>query len=280
MSPQIKKASGVLEEFSPNKFAHSLELSKVPDHLIKEISSQIERSMGGDVSTHQIHQKTREILENKGLYDMSFDYDLRRAIMRLGPSGYPFEKYVAKILTAKGYETKVGQIIKGRCISHEIDVLAHRGIEHYLIECKFHSFSGTKSDVQVALYTYARFLDIQEVLETDPAHQKENYQSWLVTNTKATRDSIDYVNCRDMKLVSWTYPEKENLKSMIIQTSLLPVTSLTSLSDKQIEALIGRNIITIIDLENQLPYQNLLEVIPLDQQSFLKSQIKQIKNVI
>lgn len=280
MSPQIKKATGNVEEFNPSKLARSLELSKVPDHLIKEISTHIERSLGPDANTDKIHQETRGYLESRGLYDLSFDYDLRRAIMRLGPSGYPFEKYLAKILTVKGYETKVGQIIRGRCISHEIDVIAHKGIEHFLVECKFHSFSGTKSDVQVALYTYARFLDIQEVLETDPSHQKENYQAWLVTNTKATIDSIAYAQCRDMKLISWTYPEKGNLKTMILDTGLLPVTSLTSLTDKQLESLIGRNIITIVDLENQLPYQNLREVIPLDQQAFLKSQIKQIKSVI
>lgn len=279
MSPQIKKASGIIEEFSPHKLAKSLELSKVPDHLIKEISSQVQRSLGQTVDTHVIHQKTREILENRGLYDLSFDYDLRRAVMRLGPSGYPFEKYVSKILAMKGFDTKPNQIIRGKCISHEIDVVAHQGPSHYLIECKFHSFPGTKSDVQVALYTYARFLDIKEVLETDPLHQKEIYQAWLITNTKATKDSIDYSTCRGMKLLSWTYPVEGNLKSLITETKLLPVTSITSLSDKQLDTLISRDIITIVDLENQFQFQTLREIIPDDQQSLIKNQIKKIKSV-
>lgn len=280
MSPQIKKASGIVEEFSLHKLAKSLELSKVPDHLIKEISSEVQKSLGPIVDTQIIHQKTRDILEKRGLYDLSFDYDLRRAVMRLGPSGYPFEKYVSKILAMKGYDTKTNQIIRGKCISHEIDIVAHLGPSHYVVECKFHSFPGTKSDVQVALYTYARFLDIKEVLETDPIHQKENYQVWLITNTKATKDSIDYSTCRGMKLLSWTYPTNESLKTMIVETKLLPVTSLTSLTEKQLDILIGRDIITIVDLENQFQYQNLLDIIPNDQQLFIRSQIKKIKSVI
>lgn len=280
MSPQIKKASGIVEEFSLHKLAKSLELSKVPDHLIKEISSEVQKSLGPIVDTQIIHQKTRDILEKRGLYDLSFDYDLRRAVMRLGPSGYPFEKYVSKILAMKGYDTKTNQIIRGKCISHEIDIVAHLGPSHYVVECKFHSFPGTKSDVQVALYTYARFLDIKEVLETDPIHQKENYQVWLITNTKITKDSIDYSQCQGMKLLSWTYPPDENLKTMILDTKLLPITSLTSISDKQQTALMGRNIITLTDLENQLQLQDLSKIIPADQQSFILSQIKQIKNAI
>lgn len=280
MSPQIKKASGIVEEFSLHKLAKSLELSKVPDHLIKEISSEVQKSLGPIVDTQIIHQKTRNILEKRGLYDLSFDYDLRRAVMRLGPSGYPFEKYVSKILAMRGYDTKTNQIIRGKCISHEIDIVAHLGPNHYIVECKFHSFPGTKSDVQVALYTYARFLDIKEVLETDPIHQKENYQVWLITNTKITKDSIDYSQCQGMKLLSWTYPTNESLKTMIVETKLLPVTSLTSLTEKQLDTLIGRGIITIVDLENQFQYQNLLDIIPNDQQLFIRSQIKKIKSVI
>ena len=280
MSPQIKKASGFIEEFSQHKLTKSLELSKVPDHLIKEISSEVERSLGGEITSHLIHQKTREILEKRGFYDLSFDYDLRRAVMRLGPSGYPFEKFVGKILAMKGYDTKINQIIKGRCINHEIDIVAHLGEGHFLIECKFHSFPGTKTDVQVALYTYARFIDIREELEKDPVHQNENYQIWLITNTKVSKDSIDYSQCKGMKLLSWTYPTDENLKTMIMETKLLPVTSLTSLTEKQLSALIGRNIITIVDLENQFQFQTLKEIIPEDQQSFIRTQIKKLKSVI
>ena len=40
-------------------------------------------------------------------------YHLKGAIMELGPSGYPFEKFVAAILSHQGYKVQIGQIVKG-----------------------------------------------------------------------------------------------------------------------------------------------------------------------
>ena len=71
----------------------------------------------------------------------------------------------------------------------------------YMIEAKFHNALGTRSDVHVSLYTKARFDDVSEKYNFD--------QAWLVTNTKVTKDALDYALCVDMKVISWNYPEKE-----------------------------------------------------------------------
>ena len=42
------------------------------------------------------------------------NYDIKRAIYNLGPTGYPFEILCAQMLMAKGYETKVSVIKKGK----------------------------------------------------------------------------------------------------------------------------------------------------------------------
>ena len=44
--------------------------------------------------------------------------------MELGPSGFPFEKLVGKILEQEGFETRVGVIVQGNCVQHEVDVIA------------------------------------------------------------------------------------------------------------------------------------------------------------
>ena len=46
--------------------------------------------------------------------------------MDLGPTGYPFEDYVAEILKTEGYQTQVRQVLEGNCVSHEIDVIAQK----------------------------------------------------------------------------------------------------------------------------------------------------------
>lgn len=276
MSPNIFKASGVSEELSQNKIRHSLELSKVPDHTIPEVVRFVDSHLDPNGSTTDLHNLIRQFLIQKGLYAQSFDYDLRRAVMRLGPSGYPFEKYVAQLLNALGYDTKVGQTIKGGCISHEIDIVAHQASKHFLVECKYHNQPGTKTDVQVALYTYARFLDIISDLVNAPTHQTEQYQSWLITNTKVSKDAIQYSNCQKMNLISWSYPAKGNLKDWILETKHFPVTSITSLNDRQISALLNQDIVSCINLHHELKTRDLSEIIPSDQKSSILSQIEHI----
>ena len=92
--------------------------------------------------------------------------------MQLGPSGHPFEEYIGDILTAKGYDTKVSQILRGACITHEVDVIARTDSRHIMIECKFHNAPGTKSDVQTALYTHARFMDIRRGDKGNLEHER------------------------------------------------------------------------------------------------------------
>lgn len=273
MSPNIVKASGVSEEFSENKIRHSLELSKVPDHLIPEVIRYVNSHFNQNNSTSDLHNLIRRFIIQKGLYQQSFDYDLRRAVMRLGPSGYPFEKYVAQLLSAQGYDTQVGQIIQGKCISHEIDIVAHQAGKHFLIECKYHNQPGTKTDVQVALYTYARFLDISSDLSKDPLHQTEQYQSWLITNTKVSKDAIEYSNCQKMNLISWSYPAKGNLKDWILESKHFPVTSITLLNDRQIPALLNQDLVSCINLRDALKTRDLSEIIPDDQKSSILSQM-------
>lgn len=64
--------------------------------------------------------------------------------MELGPSGFPFEKFISEILKFQGFAVQVGVIVEGHCVKHEIDVVAEKGEEHFMIECKFHNTQGIK----------------------------------------------------------------------------------------------------------------------------------------
>ena len=51
--------------------------------------------------------------------------------------------------------------MKGKCASHEIDVIADKGDSlRYMIECKYHNSQGIYTGLKEALYTHARFLDL------------------------------------------------------------------------------------------------------------------------
>ena len=175
-------------------------------------------------------------------------YSLKRAIFDLGPTGYPFERLVAALLKEKGYKTTVSIILKGECITHEIDVLAEKEGNVYAIECKFHSDIKAVSNVKIPLYINSRFLDIQKQWNTNSNNATFLKQGWLVTNTRFTVDAINYAKCVGLTMLSWDFPLNKGIKENIDTYGLYPVTVLTNLTLKEKHQLIENDIVLVKEL--------------------------------
>ncbi len=272
MSIKVTKASGEIEDFNEEKVVRSLHHAHVPDDVAKEALDYVKGKLVDKISTHLIYTYLHEFLRHRGYLNYSFNYDLKRAIMRLGPTGYPFEKFVAKVLSAKGYQTQVGVTLNGKCVSHEIDIEATNQDEHYFVECKFHHQSGIKTDIQVALYTQARFEDIKA--SPDLARHHENHHSWLITNTAISKDVIDYAKCVAMRVVSWEYPAEGNLRDLIMEMRLHPITVLQSLGTNQLSSFFERGIVIIDELKTFLTKEQLPQNFDPKMATELLSEIK------
>ncbi len=220
----IVKASGEKEAFDREKLCRSLKRAGAPEKIVQKVCGLVEKGLRADTSTAQVEKKTARYLAKEDIL-LAASYRLRSAIMELGPAGFFFEEYVAAILREYGYATKLNQMAQGRCLAHEIDIVAEKDQKHYFIEAKYHNQRGLKSDVQVAMYTYARLLDLQYAHEK---FEKKAHQAWVITNTKFTQSAITYAECMGLKMTGWRYPQKESLEQLIEQKSLYPVTVLPS----------------------------------------------------
>ena len=156
--------------------------------------------------------------------------------MRLGPSGYPFEKFVAELLRAQGYKVQVGKVVSGFCVKHEVDVIARKDDRHILVECKFHSSAKIRSDVKTTLYIKSRVDDIISALNRSE-RKTEKHEGWIVTNTRFTHEAVRYAWCVGLRLISWDYPKGDSLMTWINKTGLHPISALTYLNNKQKEKL-------------------------------------------
>ena len=190
--------------------------------------------------------------------------------MNLGPTGYPFEDFIAKLLQAEGYHTKVRQILPGECITHEIDVIAERAGKSAMIEAKFHNSPGTRSQVHVALYTQARFEDIKRRNHIDEA--------WLITNTKTTVDVNTYALCKNIKVVSWSYPDGGSLRDMIEKAKLHPITMLTSLSNAHKRMLLNHHIVLCKEIVQDPMLINML-YLPKNEHEKVLTEVKSINQL-
>ena len=271
-SLQITKANGDREDFNENKLLYSLNRAQLPSDSSQRLLQVIKPKLKPSLTSQQLHALVSQQLAHIAQPIHFANYNLKQAVMKLGPSGFPFERYVAGVLNELGFQTSVGQIMTGYCINHEVDIEAIKGDSHYLIECKFHQYPGNKTDAQVALYTYARFQDIIRYCQSE--HQ--NHYPWIITNTKVTLDAMDYSLCQKMKLTSWGYPENDNLYTMIISSRLYPVTVLNSLSADQQANLLSRDVVSLKDLKLRLSHKSLIDVIPSSRSQAVINEIDQI----
>jgi hypothetical protein len=242
MSPTIIKASGQSEEFRILKLVDSLIRSGASEKIAWDIARKVEQQITPTFHTKQIFRLAKRLLRQ---YNRAVDmkYSLKKAIYALGPAGFQFEKYFAGILKVYGYSVEVDKIMQGYCVSHEVDVLARKDDQSFVIECKYHSSSGNPTDVKVALYIHSRFQDIRKANDLKPAAGFTLAQGWLVTNTRCTSDAIKYAECTGLKIVSWKYPEHESLEKMIEAKRLYPVTVLSSLRKKSLDILFRNDIL-------------------------------------
>lgn len=224
---KIIKASGKEELYSKQKLCNSLKATGAPKTLVDRVCSIVGKEISPGATTEEIFKRTARHLKKENPI-LAAKYSLKQSIMELGPSGFLFEQYIGAILKEYGYKVKTNQMMKGESlVFHEIDILASTKDTHYIIEAKYHNGRGVKTNVQVAMYTFARLLDIA-------AQQKKKesakHKAWLVTNTKFTQSTIRYSLHKDIKLTGWNYPKKENLRALIEAKALYPITILPSVN--------------------------------------------------
>ena len=242
----VTKSSGEKSQFSETKLRRSLERVGASEEQINYILKEIENRLFEGISTKQIYKLAFSLLRDNSRH-LAARYHLKDAIMELGPSGYPFEKYIAEILKAQGYSARVGQIVQGKCVNHEIDVIAEKENHSFMVECKYHNLRGIFCDVKVPLYIRARFMDVEEQLTKMNGNSK-TYQGWVVTNTRFSNDALQYGKCAGLNLLSWDYPFKNGLREQIDTLGLYPITCLTSLTKADKQKLLGQSIVLCKEL--------------------------------
>ena len=243
---EIIKSSGERVKFSLEKLRASLSYSGANKELVDQIMDKVRDELYQGISTKEIYNRAFALLKNKSSFYAS-KYKLKKAIYELGPTGFPFENFIAAIFTYSGYKTDVGKILQGHCVTHEIDVVAHKNNETTIVECKFHSEEGRNCNVKIPLYIASRFKDVKTHWDTK-SHDTNLNEGYVVTNTRFTEDALQYGNCMGLKLLSWDYPKEDALKDKIDRLGLYPITVSTLLTNREKQFLLSRDVVLCRDL--------------------------------
>ncbi|MFA6294864.1 MAG: ATP cone domain-containing protein [Candidatus Paceibacterota bacterium] len=243
----IIKSDGTKQLFEEEKLVSSLKRVGASPEIIEDVVDEVEKNIREGMSTEDIYSQAFFLLR-KHSTPTAAKYSVRRGMMELGPDGFPFEKFVARIFKMWGYDSITDQTVLGTCVDHEIDVVAWKENSLAMVEAKYHNEFGMKSDLKVTLYVKARFDDLSQSDFDYGGVRRKLSERWIFTNTKFTDKAIKYGECTNMKLIAWNYPNKDNLHDIINQNGLHPIACLTSLSHDQKKELALRDVLVCVDL--------------------------------
>lgn len=248
-SISVLKADGAMESFNESKLRESLRKSGSSDSVASEIVGHITRELVNGMSTTDIYRHAFSLLATKQK-KAAARYSLRRSLLALGPTGFPFEKFIGELFKRRGFSVLLDQAVRGTCVEHEMDVVAWNREKLIMAEAKYHHELAYKSDVKVALYVKARFDDLYSA-EFKYGNQRVLAEGWLITNTKFTEKAIRYGECSGMRLLGWNYPQSDNLHDTIEKAGIHPITSLTTLSEGQKRTLMEQGVVLCESIKNE-----------------------------
>jgi len=256
---KIIKHSGDIVDYNPEKLKSSLLKSGAGQLVVKDILRQLEQEIFEGMSTKQIYKLAFGLLK-KASNSHAARYNLRQAIQLLGPAGFFFEKFVARLFQSEKYEAQTNLTLQGKCVSHEIDVMIEKNNIVAMVECKFHAHREAVSDVKVPMYILSRFNDLKEKSIQLFGKKQPISKCWIVTNNRFSSDAVTFGSCSGLNMLSWDFPLDHNLRTKIDNNHLYPVTCLTTLSLTEKDKLL---ILDVILVKEIISHSDCLEKIGL-----------------
>ena len=256
---EIVKRNGEHAQFDINKLRASLKRSGADDERVSSVVSELTEQLHNGITTKAIYKKAFQLLKATSSVHAN-RYGVKQALKKLSTTGYPFEHFIGKLLEKQGFETTVGVVVPGKCVTHEVDVFALREGEHYMVECKFHPSKEGRCDVKNSLYVHARFQDLEKYWQQQPGHENRKHQGWLITNTRFTTDAIDYATCAGLRLLSWDFPNGNALRDQISEYHHYPISCINILQKAEVKILADNDRVTVDDLIDDPTSLALLEL--------------------
>jgi len=243
---RVTTRSGQRQKFSADKIRRTCLRAgasrELADRVVRDVSSRLYEG----IPTRDILEMVLDDLRRFEAGEVASRYDLKNAIMRMGPAGFAFETFIAELLREYGYKASLRMKIQGRCALHEIDIVLEKGEERIMVECKYHNAGGIYTGLKEAMYTYARFLDLREGYEDGLCERFDG--ALLATNTRCSDEARHYSSCRGLRLLAWRYPRNAGIERLIERKGLYPVTVIHGLGEEELTGLSRANMMLLRDL--------------------------------
>lgn len=245
----IINSRGEKEIFSFRKVYRSAVMAGADRDLAKEIARIIQSNVFSGMKTSDIYKRVKRLLAKKNSKS-ALRFSLKQAIRKLGPTGFPFEKYVGQMFEELGFDVKLNQLLSGKCVAgYEIDFMAEKDNIIYVGECKYRNLQSNRIHTNIVLANQARFLDILNgSLFTFGKYKNFDKKTIIVTNTKFTARAKQYAKCVNTELLGWKEPKNNSLENTIESQKFYPITILPSLKSRAKDAFVSEKMMLARDV--------------------------------
>jgi len=274
---QVKKFSGELVAFDLDRLKGSLSKSGASPDVVDEVWEAMKPMVYDGISTRDLYKLAFRLLKREA-NSLAARYSLKRALKDLGPAGYYFEQWVAKLFGHAHYQTITGQLLAGNAVTHEVDVVAQKGDELLLVECKFRNTEDAKITVTTPMYFLSRVKDFEGLGFSFFGRQMQFTAGWLVTNAYMTSDSIRFAQYYGLNLLSWDYPAESSIKRRVDNAGLYPLTCLTTINKAEKDQLLKQGCILVKDILDDEAQLDSLDCAPRKKRRIIQEAIELVNH--
>jgi hypothetical protein len=246
----VTKADGSKQLFDREKVVKTCLRMGANRRIANEVADEVEARVYDGMTTNKVLQLIFRLLR-KHTPTIQHFLDLRKGLS-LMDSKPEFERFVQVLLAHHGFEVTPNQIIKGRCVGHEVDAIARKEGVTYFVEAKHHSNYHTPTGLDQSRIARAVLEDVTEGFELGK-NDLQIDRAMIVTNTRYAEHARRYGRCRDILQIGWSSPKTLALQNMIEEKKLYPLSCIKGLNSEVKMRLVNFGIVLMKQLVDEEP---------------------------
>jgi hypothetical protein len=238
----VRKEDGSRQLFDREKVVRTCLRMGANSQIAYAVAEKVERRLYDGISTQMILRMIFRFMR-KYKPEVGNLFDLKRGLSLMSPKP-EFEMFVQVLLAHNGFEVRSNQILRGKCVEHEVDAIASKDGITYFVETKHHLSYHALTGLDESRIARAVLEDVAEGFMLGRTDLKID-RAMIVTNTRYSEHAIQYGGCRSILQIGWDSPEKFGLQNMIREKKLYPLSCLRGLRGETRMKLVESGIVLI-----------------------------------
>jgi Restriction endonuclease/ATP cone domain len=247
----VTKEDGSRQLFDKEKVVRTCVRMGANSYVAQKVAEKVEKKLYDGIQTRMILRMIFRFMRKykPAVHDV---FDLKKGLSLMSPKP-EFEHYIQVLLMSHGFEVKTNQILRGKCVEHEVDAIAKKDGITFFVEAKHHLNYHTLTGLDESRIARAVLEDIIEGFALGRCDLKID-RAMIVTNTRYSEHAIQYGGCRNIFQIGWNSPENFGLQNMISEKKLYPLSCLKGLSNEHRLRLVNAGIVIIGELLSEDSY--------------------------